>query len=122
VLLPGAALTLDCPWPPARALLGAGVALALGTDLNPGTSMTEDLHLMMSLACMKMGFTVEQAWTAVLTPAARAACRPEAGRLYVGGPADVVVLDCEHYAAVPYHLGGNHVSVVVKAGRVALSR
>ncbi len=122
VLLPGAALTLSCPWPPAEALLKAGVQLALGTDLNPGTSMTENLHLMMSLACMKMGLTVEQAWTAVLSTAARAACRPHAGRLQVGGAADLVVFDCAHYAAVPYHLGGNHVHRVIKAGRVALER
>lgn len=122
VLLPGAALTLDCPWPPADALLRAGVDLALGTDLNPGTSMTENLHLMMSLGCMKMGLTVDQAWTAVLTGAARAACRPEAGRLAVGGPADLVIFDCAHHAAVPYHLGGNHVRIVIKAGRVALER
>lgn len=122
VLLPGAALTLDCPWPPADALLRAGVELALGTDLNPGTSMTENLHLMMSLGCMKMGLTVEQAWAAVLTGAARAACRPRAGRLTAGGPADLVIFDCAHYAAVPYHLGGNHVRTVIKAGRVALER
>lgn len=122
VLLPGAALTLDCPWPPAGALLHAGVDLALGTDLNPGTSMTENLHLMMSLGCMKMGLTVDQAWAAVLTGAARAACRPRAGRLTAGGPADLVVFDCAHHAAVPYHLGGNHVRTVIKAGRVALER
>jgi imidazolonepropionase len=122
VLLPGAALTLDCPWPPADALVHAGVDLALGTDLNPGTSMTENLHLMMSLGCMKMGLTVDQAWAAVLTGAARAACRPEAGRLAIGGPADLVIFDCAHHAAVPYHLGGNHVKTVIKAGRVALER
>jgi imidazolonepropionase len=122
VLLPGAALTLDCPWPPAGALARAGVELALGTDLNPGTSMTENLHLMMSLGCMKMGLTAEQAWSAVLTGAARAACRPRAGRLTVGGPADLVIFDCAHYAAVPYHLGGNHVRTVIKAGQVALEQ
>lgn len=122
VLLPGAALTLDCPWPPAGALQKAGVEIALGTDLNPGTSMTENLHLMMSLGCMKMGLTVEQAWAGVLTTAARAAGRLQAGRLFAGGPADLVIFDCAHYAAVPYHLGGNHVRTVVKAGRVALVR
>ncbi|MFH2005689.1 MAG: imidazolonepropionase [bacterium] len=122
VLLPGAALTLRCPWPPAAALISAGVEVALGTDLNPGTSMTENLHLMMSLGCMQMGMTVEQVWRAVTTSAARAACRPDAGRLAPGAPADLVLYDCKHYAAIPYHLGGNHVQTVIKSGRIAWTR
>ena len=122
MLLPGAAVTLKCPWPPLLALREAGVSLALGTDLNPGTSMTAHLPLMMSLACMQMGMTVEEAWLGVTTVAARAALRPNAGRLRVGGAADLVLWRCQHYGAVPYHLGANLVRTVIKAGKVIVDR
>jgi imidazolonepropionase len=121
VLLPGAALTLRCPWPPRAAIQAAGVDISLGTDLNPGTSMTEDLHLMMSLGCTQMGMTVEDAWLAVTRHAARAAGRPAAGQLAIGGSADLVIWDCEDPATVPYHLGGNHVEEVLFAGMTAWS-
>src|SRR5262249_46552464 len=71
-LLPGAALTLRLPWPDARRLLDAGCYVALGTDCNPGSSLTESQPLMMSLACMQMGMSCEEAWIAVTTSAARA--------------------------------------------------
>lgn len=122
VILPGAAVTLRCPWPPVGALREAGVAIALGTDLNPGTSMTAHLPLMMSLGCMQLGLTVEEAWRAVTSVAARAALRPGAGRLRVGGPADLVLWEATHYAAVPYRLGANLVGTVVKGGRIAVDR
>lgn len=122
VILPGAALTLACPWPPVSALREAGVRIALGTDLNPGTSMTANLPLMMSLGCMQLGMTVEETWRAVTRVAAQVALRPEAGVLRPGAPADLVIWRCSHWAAVPYHLGANLVSTVIKAGLVAVQR
>ncbi|MDY0004998.1 MAG: amidohydrolase family protein, partial [Polyangia bacterium] len=119
VILPGAALTLRCPWPDVRALREAGVGIALGTDLNPGTSMTANLPLMMSLGCMQLGMTVEEAWWAVTRMSAVAALRPEAGVLRPGGAADLVIWDCAHYAALPYRLGANLTRTVIKHGRVA---
>src|SRR5439155_25063835 len=83
-LLPGAALTLGLPWPPARKLADAGVRVALGTDCNPGSSMTESLPLMMSVACMQMGLTVEEAWLGVTVHAARAIGRSDLGRIVPG--------------------------------------
>jgi imidazolonepropionase len=119
VLLPGAALCLNDPWPPARALLRAGVPVALGTDLNPGSSMTESLPLMMSLACTQLRMRVEDAWLAVTRVAADSLGRPDAGRLEPGSRADLVLWGCDDYRHVPYHLGVNHVRTVVIAGEVA---
>jgi imidazolonepropionase len=122
VLLPGAALACRCPWPPARALLDAGAQVALGTDLNPGSSMTAALPLMMSLACMQMKMTCEEAWRAVTCVAARSLGRADIGRIAVGARADFVIFDVPDYRYVPYHYGENHAAVVIKAGRVAWSR
>ncbi|MBI5478290.1 MAG: imidazolonepropionase [Deltaproteobacteria bacterium] len=119
VLLPGAALCLGDPWPPARALIKAGVPVALGTDLNPGSSMTESLPLMMSLACTQMRMRVEEAWLAVTRVAADSLGRADAGRLQPGSRADLVLWGCDDYRHVPYHFGVNHVRTVVISGEVA---
>jgi imidazolonepropionase len=116
VLLPGASLNLGLPMPPARKLLDAGVPVALGTDLNPGSSMTEALPLQLWLACTQLGMTVDEAWLGVTRVAARAALRPEAGQLRVGAPADLVLWDTDSAAEVPYHYGANLVRRVLKDG------
>ena len=118
-LLPGAALTLRLPWPPARKLLDHGVRIALGTDCNPGSSMTECLPLQMSLACMQMGMTVEEAWAAVTTNAARAIGRADLGQVIPGARADLCVFACDDPAYVPYHYATNHLRCVLKDGQVA---
>ncbi len=122
VLLPGAALARRCPWPPARAILDAGGRVALGTDLNPGSSMTAALPLMMSLACMQLGLTCEEAWRAVTVEAARSLGRADIGRLAPGCRADLVVFDAPDYRYVPYHYGENHARLVFKDGRQVLPR
>ncbi len=122
VLLPGAALTCRCPWPPARKLLDAGVAVALGTDLNPGSSYTSSLPLMMSLACTQMQVSCEEAWRAVTCDAARCLGLDDVGRVAAGCRADLVVFEAPDYRYVPYHYGDNHARVVIKSGRVVLDR
>jgi len=115
-LLPGAALTLKLPWPDARKLYAAGCRVALGTDCNPGSSLTESLPLMMSLGCMQMGFSCEQAWLAVTREAAHALDRPDAGRLSAGACGDLVVWRAEDHREVPQHFGVPLVRAVVRAG------
>ncbi|HKA89937.1 MAG TPA: imidazolonepropionase, partial [Haliangiales bacterium] len=96
-LLPGACVQLRLPPPPVVRLRAAGCRFALGTDLNPGSSMSESLPLQMWLATTHLGLTVEEAWLAVTRDAARAAGRPEAGRLLAGAPADLVLWDATDY-------------------------
>lgn len=120
VLLPGAALSCRCPWPPARELLDAGVHVALGTDLNPGSSMTSSLPLMMSLSCMQMKVTVEEAWRAVTVESARSLGLDRVGRLLPGFQADLALFDAPDYRTIPYHYGDNHLAHLVKRGQVVL--
>jgi imidazolonepropionase len=116
-LLPGACVQLRLPPPPVARLRAAGCAFALGTDLNPGSSMTESLPLQMWLACTHLGMTVEETWTAVTRDAARAAGRPEVGRLVPGAPADLVLWDATDHRTIPYHYGARLVRTVWVAGR-----
>ncbi len=117
-LLPGAALTLRLPWPDARRLVHAGVAVALATDCNPGTSNSESLPLMMTLACTQLGLSCAEAWLAVTRYAARA-LRRDAGHLGPGAAADLVLWDAEHYRQVCQHMGVPLAAAVYRQGRLA---
>ncbi len=117
VLLPGAALTVADKFPDARRLIDAGVTVALGTDFNPGTSMTESLPLMMSLACTQMGMTVPEAWAAVTSHAAQALGLTDRGRLVKGAKADMALFAAPGPESVPYEMGRNLLAGLVKAGQ-----
>ncbi|MBU1534557.1 imidazolonepropionase [Myxococcota bacterium] len=116
-LLPGAALTLGMTPPSARPFLDRGIPVALATDMNPGTSMTENLPLMASLGTMQMGMTIDEAWRGITVNGARAAGLPRKGSLQPGFDADFVICDFEDYAVLPYHFGSNHVARVFVGGR-----
>ncbi len=116
VLLPGAAITVGGVFPDARRLLDSGVKVALGTDLNPGTSMTESLPLMMSIACTQCNMTPAEAWLGVTVNGAKALNRGNVGSLAPGCSADMIFLDAPNYASIPYHMGHNHVRGVFKGG------
>ncbi len=117
-LLPGAALTLRLPWPDAGKLYAAGCIVALGTDCNPGSSLSESQPLMMSLACTQMGLTAAQAWRGVTRAAAQAVGRRDAGRLVAGARGDLVIWDADDHRQVPQHLGATLAADVVIGGRI----
>jgi imidazolonepropionase len=121
-LLPGAALTLKLPWPDAGRLYAAGCAVALGTDCNPGSSLTESQPLMMSLACTQMGLSAAQAWSGVTRAAARALGRNDCGRLAPDSRGDLVVWDADDHRQIPQHLGASLARTVVVRGAVAYDR
>jgi imidazolonepropionase len=116
-LLPGAALTLKLPWPDARRMIAAGCRVALGTDCNPGSSHTESLPLMMSLACMQMGMTIEEAWLGVTREAARAVGRADAGTLRPGARGDLVVWQTDDHREVVQRYGTPLVGTVIVGGQ-----
>jgi imidazolonepropionase len=121
VLVPVATLVLRRPaYAPGKALREAGVAVALASNVNPGSAPTENLALTLGLACLLNGLTPEEALLGVTRWGGQALGRREAGRLRVGGPADLVVLGCREAAHLAAHLGVTHAQLVVKAGRVVL--
>lgn len=118
VLLPGAALFLgQDARAPARRLIEAGVPVALSTDCNPGTCMTEHLQLMLTLGMSRLGMTAREVLEAVTCHAARAiGCEAEAGQIAVGRPADLAVFDVPDHEHLPYHFGPVHTWRVYKRG------
>ena len=119
VLLPASALFLARPMPPARALVDAGAAVALATDLNPGSAFCESLPLVCSLACTQLRLSPGEALSACTVNAAHVLARAgRKGRLAPGFDADIVLLDAPDWRYLAYHLGGDVVSDVVLGGEL----
>jgi imidazolonepropionase len=95
------------------------VPVALASDCNPGTCMTENLPLIGSIACTQMGMRPEEVVTALTRNAAAALAREDClGSLTPGKQGDVIVCNVLDYRDIFYHFGINHVECVVKRGRV----
>lgn len=124
VLLPGASFFLSMKkFPPAREMIEKGVTVALGTDLNPGSSMTESLPLMMTMGCTLFKMIPREVIQATTFHAARSMGREnEIGSLEVGKRADILILDIPNYKYLPYHFGVDHVELVVKKGKIVYQR
>src|SRR5690606_29162732 len=106
-----------------RKMIDEGAAIAISTDFNPGSSVTENIQLIMSLAALKMNMTPEEIWHAVTVNAAYAINRGDvAGQIRVGRQADIVIWDAYNYMYIPYHYGVNHVNSVFKAGKLIYKR
>ena len=108
---------------PARRFIDAGIPVALATDLNPGTSPTLSLTLVMSIACLEMGLTPSEALAAVTINAANAlGLGAEIGSIEPGKQADMVIWAVPTVEQLPYWLGARPARVVIKRGRVVLER
>ncbi|HTO25598.1 MAG TPA: imidazolonepropionase [Gaiellaceae bacterium] len=117
VLLPASALFLGRPMPPARALVDAGAAVALATDFNPGSSFTESLPLVCSLAATQLKLSPAEALAACTVNAAYVLGRADRlGRVAPGYRSDIALLAAPDWRYLAYHLGGDLVAEVVLAG------
>lgn len=123
-LLPGATVYLGrTRHAPARALLDAGVTVALSTDCNPGSAWTTHLLLMGTLGCVQMGMAPVEALRALTWGGARALGRESfVGALRPGALADMVVLDVDRPADALYEMAGNPVAAVYKRGERVYAR
>ncbi len=116
-LLPGAEFSTRSPYPDARRLLDAGVTVALATDCNPGTSYTTSMPFCIALAVREMHMTVAEAVVAATVGGATALRRSDVGRIVVGGPADLVLLDAPSHIHLAYRPGVDLVRRVWRGGR-----
>lgn len=117
VLLPGAFYFLgEKQAPPVQRLREAGVAIALGTDLNPGSSPCYSLLSILNLGCVLFGLTPDEALAGVTRNAARALGLEDRGTLEVGKRADFVLWNIAHPRDLSCRLGVNPCHAVVVAG------
>jgi imidazolonepropionase len=119
VLLPGTTFYLGKDqYARARKMIDEGAAVALATDFNPGSCVTENLQMIMSLAALKLKMSAEEIWNAVTVNAAHAIGKSsEAGTLEEGRSADFVIWDVPNYKYIPYHFGVNHAQCVYHSGK-----
>ena len=117
VLLPGASFFLGTPYPPARKFIDAGLPVAISTDWNPGTSMSGDLLLMMTIAMSQMKMTIAETFAAVTYNGARALGFSDRGSIEIGKRADLAIFDAPSFIHLPYHFGTNHLSGLVIKGK-----
>ncbi|MBS4210221.1 imidazolonepropionase [Bacillus sp. FJAT-50079] len=116
-LLPATALYLREEAARGRRMIDQGVAVAISTDCNPGSSPTTSMPLVMNLACISMRLTPAEALTAATYNAACAIKRQDRiGSLEVGKQADVVLWNSKNYQQLQYLFGVNHVKSVWKKG------
>jgi imidazolonepropionase len=111
-ILPGVSLHLGLPPAPGRALIDAGTAVAVGTDLNPGSSPLFSASTALALAVRLNGLTAQEALVAGTANAACALGLSDAGRIEPGLPGDFLILTGSDWRDLVYTLGSNPVREV----------
>lgn len=118
VLLPATTFYLDKnDYADARGMLNNGGAIAVATDYNPGSSVTNNLQLAMAIAALKLKLSPNEVWNAVTVNAAKA-IDADAGTINQGDQANIVIWDAPNHEYIPYHFGINHAQKVIKDGKV----
>jgi imidazolonepropionase len=118
-LLPGAAFFLRMPFQPARQLIGAGCALALASDYNPGSSPSGNMNLVVSMACIQMKMLPEEAINAATINGAYAMeLQDELGSITVGKKANLILTKpVPSLAYLPYAFGSSLIDKVMVGGQ-----
>jgi imidazolonepropionase len=119
--LPGAAFFLGLPFPPARKMIEEGLPLAIASDYNPGSSPAGSMPLMISLACIKMKMTPEEAINAAtINTACALELQDKVGSIVRGNLANVIITKkIPSLAFMPYAYGTNVIeSVILKGKRI----
>ena len=122
-LLPGTAFCLKEPCARGRYMIDMNCAVALATDLNPGSCFSESIPLIFALATLYMNISIEEAITALTINGASALDRADTiGSLDVGKIGDVIILEYPSYKFIPYHIGISTVEKVIKKGESIFDR
>lgn len=118
--LPGAAFFLGLPFPPARRMMERGLAMAIASDYNPGSAPSGNMPLMLSLACIRMKMTPEEAINAAtMNSAAAIELLGSHGSITVGKIANLFITrPMPSVSFLPYAFGSNLIETVILKGKV----
>ncbi len=124
VLLPATTFFLGSNrFAPARKMISSGVAVALSTDFNPGSSMTQSMPIVLTIAGLYLRMLPEEALTATTINAACAIGKEkETGSIVPGKQADLLIWEADNYEYLPYHFGDNLLRTVIKRGKIVHQR
>ena len=118
-LLPGTAFSLKEPYARGRYMIDQNCAVALASDLNPGSCFSESIPLIIALATLYMDISTEEAVTAITLNGAAALDRADrTGSIDIGKKGDLVILEFPSYKFMPYHIGISTVEKVIKNGNL----
>ncbi|MFQ6102791.1 MAG: imidazolonepropionase [Candidatus Glassbacteria bacterium] len=119
-LLPGTVFFLDLDErPPVGRMKELGLPIALASDFNPGSSMTQNMQIIMSIAAIILKLTPAECFTASTVNAAHSlGIAKEVGSIEVGKSADLVIFDADDHRSIAYNFGVNHCNTVIKKGKV----
>lgn len=118
--LPGAAFFLGLDFPPARKMINAGLPLAIASDYNPGSAPSGNMGLVVSLACIKMKMTPEEAINAAtLNTSSCLELSDEVGSITKGKVASLFITKkIPSIAFLPYAFGSNIIETVILKGKI----
>lgn len=118
--LPFAAFFLNLPFPPARDMIKAGLPVAIASDFNPGSSPSGNMPMMLSLACIKMKLTPEEAINATTINTAYAMeVSDEVGSITRGKVANVFITkEIPSIAFMPYAMGATLIETIILNGKI----
>ena len=117
--LPATSFYLGSTFAPVRAMIEAGVPVAMASDFNPGSCPSLNLQFVMNLGCLRYRMTPEEVLTAVTLNGAAAIRRADKlGSLEVGKQGDLVIWNAPDLNYICYRMGSNLVRTVIKKGRL----
>jgi len=121
--LPLTAFTLREPYADARSMIDSGLAVALASDLNPGSCYSQSIPLIFALATLYMKLSFAETLTALtLNGAAALGLAETRGSIEPGKAADILILDAKAAEHLAYNVGMNLVAQTIKDGEIASHR
>ena len=123
VLLPGVSYFLKHKYAPAKELIKNNAIVALATDFNPGSSNIKNISLIMSLAALQLGMSIEEIISAYTINSAKAlGISKEVGSLEIGKKADLSIFNTNNYSDLIYQAGENLNVKTIKNGKLIYDR
>ena len=119
-LLPSCSFFIGIPYAPARKMIDAGLGIALASDYNPGSTPSGKIPFVISLACIKMKMTPEEAINASTINAAYAMdLSSELGSIAVGKKANIFITkEIPSYSFIPYSFGSDLIETIILNGEI----